>query len=393
MRAALFLSFCLSITSAGPAFAQACGNPNDNEPDDAALQACLDRGGIVVLDPGEPGYIINGLNGDRARGLWITQAGTTITSSAAPTRAKIVAGRDLFAHILRTPPNTRVDNISIEYVTINGMIDAEGGTYRVARDQCTDPGRRRRHLVRSSDLNPGNLVLESVGLRFQHNETLQALCGSGLALLGQFDVQDNYIAYNGRDRLSGGLGTPWSDGVTVLGCNSGSYLAHNSFVDNTDIALALGGGNGCIFELNTIVQSGRYAFAGINVGNFSTGDHSGSEVRGNTVDCPVPDRLGMGILVGSHPWSAAVPVFNAGTVVSNTVQGAVINLIIEGIDAGTVSDITASGNQGSLGFGTCTISQNYTAFHFGNAVIPPNPFFLLFDNQTCQPVRRHRRPR
>jgi hypothetical protein len=385
MRAALFLSLCISITSAGAASAQTCGNPNDNEPDDAALQACLDRGGIVVLDPGEPGYIINGLNDVRTRGLWITQPGTTITSSAAPTRAQIVAGRDLFAHILRTPPDTRVDNITIEYVSINGMIDAEGGTYRVARDDCRDPG---RHLTRSSDMNPGNLVLQSVGLGFQHNESVQALCGSGLALLGQFDVQDNYIAFNGRDRFSGGAGTPWSDGVTVLGCDSGSYFAHNVLVDNTDIALALGGGNGCIFELNSVFQGGRYAFAGINVGNFSTGDHSGSEVRGNTVESSVPDRLGMGILAGSHPWSSNVQVSNAGTIVSNTAQGAVINLVIEGIDAGTISGITVSGNQGSIGFGNCTISQNYTAYHWGNAVIPADPFLLRFDDQNCQPAKK-----
>src|SRR5262249_47167967 len=35
-------------------------SPTDNIPDDAGLQWCLDRGGVIVLNTGFPGYIVNG---------------------------------------------------------------------------------------------------------------------------------------------------------------------------------------------------------------------------------------------------------------------------------------------------------------------------------------------
>ena len=34
---------------------QTCGNPSDWLPDDLALQNCLDRGGFISLDNGDPG--------------------------------------------------------------------------------------------------------------------------------------------------------------------------------------------------------------------------------------------------------------------------------------------------------------------------------------------------
>src|SRR3989344_8692696 len=43
---------------------QNCGNPDDQLADDTLLNQCLDMGGRIELKPGNPGYIINGLNGD-----------------------------------------------------------------------------------------------------------------------------------------------------------------------------------------------------------------------------------------------------------------------------------------------------------------------------------------
>lgn len=111
-----------------PLMATHCGNPNDWEPDDSALQACLDAGGFIALEPGSPGYIVNGLNGDVQRGLHLWRHDTVLTSSQAPTRARIIAGRNLFAHILRTPPATDVWRFRIEYITFDGMVDDHMGS-------------------------------------------------------------------------------------------------------------------------------------------------------------------------------------------------------------------------------------------------------------------------
>ena len=312
-----------------------CGNPNDWESDDAALQACLDRGGNIDLEPGSPGYIVNGLNGDRTRGLWLTRSGTVLTSSGA-TRARIIAGRDLYAAILQTEGS--VSNFVIRSISFDGMVDemAENGPYRRRRDDCVD-GRA-----------PGNIFLQGNGFQFRDNESQHAMCGTGLGLLGSsYDVQHNYVSYNGRDKNSGAPGAPWSDGMTVLSCERG-YIAHNVLVDNTDIDLVLGGGRGCVVESNTIAHFGKYAFAGLGIGNFNNnGDHTGSEFRGNKIYSGVPDRLSMGILVGSHPWSTQVWVHNAGRVVGNTSYGNVLNLVVEGVRGGEVVGNNVYDPQGS----------------------------------------------
>src|SRR3989344_4761914 len=96
-----------------------CGNPDDLLSDDSALQNCLNRGGEIRLKPGSPGYIVNGLNGDVRRGLWITKHGTTLTSSMPGTLVKIIAGEDLFGHILQTNPSPRINDFTIEYILFN----------------------------------------------------------------------------------------------------------------------------------------------------------------------------------------------------------------------------------------------------------------------------------
>src|SRR3989344_1849368 len=114
-----------------------CGNPNDWEPDDAALQSCLDMGGSINLVPGNPGYIVNGLNGDVTKGLILSRSGTALRSSQPGISARITVGKDLFAFILQTS-GSGVDNFVIDYITFDGKVDemAAGGPYRRRRDDC-----------------------------------------------------------------------------------------------------------------------------------------------------------------------------------------------------------------------------------------------------------------
>jgi len=370
-----------TVTKTGPASVkplnarEICGNPNDWEPDDAALQTCLDKGGNIDLEPGLPGYIVNGLNGDVNRGLHLIRSGTALGSSGGANRARIIAGRDLFAIILQTQGS--VSNFSIRNISFDGMVDemAEDGPYRRRRGECID-GRA-----------PGNIFLQGNGFQFKDNESQHAMCGSGLGLMGSgYDVQNNYVSYNGRDKNSGAPGAPWSDGMTVLSCERG-YIAHNVLVDNTDIDLVLGGGRGCIVELNTIAHFGNYAFAGLSIGNFSGGDHTGSEFRGNTVYSGVPDRLSMGILVGSHPWSTQVWVHNAGRVVGNTSYGNVLNLIVEGVRGGEVVGNNIYNPQGSdSGCGKHSMNYVVNPAHVTNTKLQDGWTPLQFDEWVCVPV-------
>ena len=160
-----------------------------------------------------------------------------------------------------------------------------GEAWRSAIGSCTvdNPGV-------SADHRPGNVGLTiggsnpDAGLQFFNNEVIGALCGSGIGLLGTFDVQSNYIGSNGQNGLPGAL--TWADGLSVQSCQGG-FIGHNTLVDNTDIDLPVGGGGGCGVVQNVVAHFGKYAGAGITVGNFVNvphpGNHTGSTYSGNHI--------------------------------------------------------------------------------------------------------------
>jgi hypothetical protein len=188
-RRPLTIACCLLLLTAARAVAGNCpnSNPNDGKNDSVALQWCLDNLNTVILDPGDPGYIVN-------TPLWLRRNNQTITSSRKPRAATLIAGRDLFAHMLQTEgPKS---GFVIEYLTFNGRVHyvmSNKTPWRKKRDQCTaaDTG------------HPGNVVLEGTDFIVRNSSFLQAICGGGLAVLGdRFTIQDNVISRNGRDMFA-----------------------------------------------------------------------------------------------------------------------------------------------------------------------------------------------
>ncbi|MEX2090825.1 MAG: hypothetical protein WD989_01670 [Candidatus Paceibacterota bacterium] len=319
-----------ALTGGGMSTAnQDCGNPNDWEPDDSPLQACLNKGGHIVLASGGPGYIVN------SQALMI-RPGTSLASANLADRARIIAGRDLFDPILRAEGLSPGD--SIKNIIFDGMVD-----------EMAPDGPYRRHLGSCGAKSPGNVIVTGRNFVFDNNDSVKALCGSALGVYGEnFLITNNNIVSNGRDKNSGVPGLPWADGMTVLYCGGG-YIAHNKFEDNTDIDLVLGGGRKCVVELNTIVHKNKHAFAGLAIGNFDgdgQGDHTNSEYRGNKVYSTRPNVLSIGILVGSHPWSSRVDIKNAGRIVANTSYGNVMNFVVEGVYGGEIFGNTIRDPQG-----------------------------------------------
>lgn len=353
--------FVLVLATSRMAVASCSGaSPNDMTPDDDALNACLAAGGTVTLDPGSPGYIV-------ATGLVISQDYTVLTSSGAPwQRATVIAGPNLFAKMLVT--DGFVTGFEISFNTFEGRVDDSGG---------------RNYLGYCSGSNrPGNLDLAGYNFSVHDSETKHALCGSGMGVNGSgFSIYNNYVAYNGRDQFSSGSDERWSDGMTVFHCDDGE-IYDNTFVDNTDIDLVVGSG-ACSVHDNTIWHGGKYAWAGLNPGNFDDNpDHSDSSFSYNSIENDVEDRLGMGLLVGSHPWNSGIDSQYA-SVTNNTISGAVINLIIEGeYYIAALSGSSASGHQGSALYGSCTTSANYTAYHY-SGTIQSGASALQFDSGTC----------
>jgi hypothetical protein len=350
-----------------------CGNPNDWVPDDTALQSCLDSGRLI-LDPGFPGYIVNGLNGDVKRGLLIKYSDTIIQSSSG--NARIIAGRDLYGSMLKTERG--LSNYSISNIIFDGMVDdfVDGGPYRKRREDCVVGG----------DL--GNIVLQGYGFVFDNNESINAMCGSGLGILGRdFIITNNRVSNNGRDKYQKISGFPWADGITVLHCDGG-YIGHNILEDNTDIDLIIGGGRECVVEWNMIVHTDKYGFAGLGIGNFNNdGNHKGSEFRHNLIYSRVPNKLAMGIVVGSHPWTTKVDVINAGRIIANTSYGNVFNMVVDGVYGGVIEGNNLYSPQGNdTNCGSYGANYIVNPGHVSNMSLQSGWVPFLYDEWQCGPL-------
>ena len=103
----------------------------------------------------------------------------------------------------------------------------------------------------------------------------------------------------------------------------------------------------------------RYGFAGVQAG-FP--DRSGCEVSHNRVTS-APDRLGFGMAVGCHPWAQCEGGYASHLWVhDNEVRGAVVNLLVDGLNGGTIERNRASGAQGTRVM-NCLERNDYLVAH------------------------------
>lgn len=337
-------------------------DPNDQVPDSAALQDCLDRGGRIELEAGEPGYILD-------RGLRLQVPGTVLTS-AGPTKARLLAHPSLHERML----HMEGDHYELSRVIVDGNL----------------PERQTKHRCEGYRGFGSNLFAAGEDFRIEAIESIRAMCGSGMEVEAKdFVIADSVFAYNGRDAAQAPrVPEPWADGLTLLRCERGR-VHHNAFIDNTDISLISGGGGDCVIEHNTVEQSGGvYAYAGLMIHNFSVGgagkgDHAGSVLRHNTVRAAI-DTLGFGLAIGPHTWAdPSLVVSNAGEVHENTISGAFINLAIDGIEDGRIWANELSEPQGTKGIWSCRKSANYTAGHFGRASVNRGYVGRSYDTGDC----------
>jgi hypothetical protein len=317
-------------------------NPNDNLPDDVALQACLNAGGTIALVPGSVGYILS-------RTLTIPHSNTTITSAAAPARAGLVAAAGLNQVMVQA---ASVSNVALSYLELDGN--------RPARSKAGCSGYR----INGTTLNLSNVTGGSVtSCRFT-----RAVCGSSLQFVGtSTEIAHNLFDDNGAGTEAPDAPEPWSDGLTLDTCN-GANVHDNAFTDNTDVAIADGGGHNCRIVNNSILQLNRHVFAGIDLGNFTAngkGDHTGAMVSGNTIKGN--GRMSFALAASMMPWANLRT--SGGTLSGNNLMGAIVNLMIDGADNIVVSGNTVGATQGTaLCGGTAT---PYTAGDSLNASLQP----------------------
>jgi hypothetical protein len=215
-------------------------------------------------------------------------------------------------------------------------------------------------------------------------------CGTAFGLGGAGSVIINNIIENAGDHVHAagctqtddaeGLGD-WADGITFVG--PGHLVLNNTIVNPSDVGIVFFGGRWTIIRNNTIrVAAGNYgAFAGIAIHPWSLGDVSFGQVTGNTIFSLGDETCGnlhVGINIGPHMWGGAClknvvtpaignpscsadPAPPGGTLCpssgacqlwahiaadstyllsDNTVNGAHINYLVEGLDTvGTLIQI------------------------------------------------------
>jgi hypothetical protein len=326
-------------------------NPNDNVPDDDALNACLAAGGTIKLVPGSPGYII-------ATGLTVAQDGTTLTSAAAPGMAKLVADGSLAAFLLYA---FRQDALEVSYISFDGN--------RPARDIVGLCG-KANSANRANTSSNISLQLVTNGA-FHHNRSTGTLCGTAFGFHGSgFVIEYNLIDENGHgiggELDAGRGGEPWSDGMT-LGLCEDTVVRFNTVVDATDIGIVDGGGEGCQITNNYVYSVSRHAGAGIQLGVFTyegNGDHLNSLVSDNRI-FGSGGLVSIGLSFGAHPWLSNQTYTSYGTMRNNWVSQAIVNLLVEGVDHARISGNTLSAPSGTT---VCPGSNppgpaNYTQYH------------------------------
>jgi hypothetical protein len=376
----------VSITvGGGPGSGCSAANPNDNLPDDDALQDCLNQGGRIELLPGTPGYIL-------AKGLHLTVDGTVLTSANAPEKSTLLAAPQLDAPLFSASARS---GFTLEYLRFDGNKEERMSYYERtgATRKCVDYRDFGTTIIIDGDSNHFTL---------RNSELVRARCGTALQIdASNFEVAHNLIADNGfrREELpDAGLHPhPWSDGITLGRC-AGGHVHHNNVVNNTDVGIINGGGVGCVVEANTISQTTTHAFAGLGVHNFTgsgNGDQTDAVYRDNIITsafyAPGQNGLDFGISAGIHPWFPTDST-RRGSIVNNSVSGAVVNLAVDGYYDGLIRDNQLGSFQGTFSFFiNCTIPfpagfAGYTVAHADGSTLQPGFVGMSFDGGTCSLV-------
>ncbi len=360
-------------------------NPNDNLADDAALQTCLNKGGIIAFTKGNPGYII-------ATGIVITKDQTTLTSKEANEKAVFIADPNLLNPMLKT-----VSTKSAGFVLKNLKFDGNR-INRTTLSSCAQPTGKGINIV----LNGANFTVDNI-------DVVNALCNSSfnIGTGTNFEIKNSRIADGGYADKTEPPGYSlashlFADGLTIGNCNHGN-IHDNIFENNTDTNLIIGGGDTCHATHNIIRQTTRFGHAGFWLNNFSCavcgkGDHSNSYYAYNTIYAESPGALGAGLVINQNivqkTTDPQLTVYKVKAV-NNIIYGTGNNLLVGGgVDGIWVEGNVMSNPVGKVG-GTAFASgpgclrdlnehYNYTAGGFTNSHLQPGFVKKTFDNFGCQ---------
>jgi hypothetical protein len=274
---------------------------------------------------------------------------------------------------------------------IENGLDDNWGSWIAGECQLGDPWCRPGGLAMEGEMDwtdPTQAYTQypdlwSTGLLVDDVVSRQPECGTALSLSGAASTIQNSTILDAGDHMHApgcpvtdpdeGVGD-WSDGITFTG--PGHLVTHNTITNPSDVGIVFFGGHDTVISNNTVqIAAGYYgAFAGIAIHGWIFGDMAGVQVTGNTVTSQGDQSCGgmhVGINLGTHMWGAGcvnpghpaavgnarscqsepaqpsgalcpsqgvcqvwshVPAGSSLTMTGNTVSGAQINYLVEGLD-------------------------------------------------------------
>jgi hypothetical protein len=239
----------------------------------------------------------------------------------------------------------------------------------------------------------GNPAHWSTGIVVRDVTVANTECGTALAFFGAAGVIDSVVVDTAGDHVHGAGCQPtdpdepifgWSDGITSAG--PAHLITNSQIMDASDIGIVTFGGKDTVISNNTIMArpGNNGMFAGIAVHPYAYGLLSGFQVIGNQVINQADTTCGgihAGIDIGAHMWGAGctdypsptavgtsgtctslspppgwtpcvpgrpcrvwghIPAGATFTLADNTVTGAQVNFLVEGLDV--FGELVVSGN-------------------------------------------------
>jgi len=347
--------FVLSVSTPAGAATQVCtsiasfgGTANDAS---GAIQACINSAAAndVVELPAGKYYVAHQIRIESNPITLRTQGkdgSMARCSGAVNDCAEIVAsvGFDGFLGIVQVLQN----GTTIDHIVLNG--NKSGRASSVSASKC-----------RSSSNGWGyNMRAHISNFSLTNSINKNALCGTGLEMSGTNNkILNNLFTSNGVHNAN----MMWADGLTVHNCNN-CVFQNNEFFDGTDIDLIFGGCQNCSIKNNTIRHSDYWSgasFAGLMLHAWpgGSGNYTGTEVTGNTIDCGAKKRCGFGLYLGAHGWYQTMSY--GGSIHDNTIANSQQGLVIDDFYGAQVYNnpvSNVSGNKYTIGTQSRDIDQS-----------------------------------
>ncbi len=165
-------------------------------------------------------------------------------------------------------------------------------------------------------------VVENVG-------SYNTECGTALAMLGAAGMIRNvtilsaghHFHAEGCPTVSDGDVGEWTDGITLNG--PGHIVTNNIIINPSDVAIAFFGGKNTVISNNVIrITSGNYgAFGGITIHTWTLGDITGDQIIGNTITNEgnaLCGGLHVGIQLGPQMWGGACVSTSTKAMIGNS---------------------------------------------------------------------------